>query len=254
MSHFIISAPSYQECRQKSSQALSYFWGKALQIYTYEYTEGRGLFFLSPNILERKMRKGIEIECEIDEYGRESWFMADSTVLALLDRLLQVRDLVARYCGSQAHINDYSCTSPLYDRFRESGIHFPFEHFMMFDAALWKGSFCSYDMLNITIGKAQIWAMGMIMALHCLAKYDGASTVELPHVSCAHLTRAAAAFHHQKELDRRIHAVWVKPSEYVPDLDEEPNSSPEASPLPTPPASEAASDSVVEVEDMTEWF
>ncbi|KAF8595116.1 hypothetical protein BDV93DRAFT_515260 [Ceratobasidium sp. AG-I] len=136
----------------------------------------------------------------------------------------------------------------------KSGIHFPFEHFMMFDSALWKGSFCSYDMLNITVGKVQIWAMGMIMALHCLAKYNGASTVELPHVSCAHLHRAATAFHLRKEHDEHVEAFWVKPTEDAPELDEEPTSSPEASPLPTPPASEAASDSAVEVEDISEWF
>lgn len=183
--------------------ALSKYYGKIFPAYHKVLEKGDGLFYAAPNILERKFRDGIEMFIERDENGEEVAYLANSTVSALLDALEQVRDVVGRFCGTMEHIANYSCTSPLYKRFGETGIVYPPEILHMWDTAFWKSYFTPHD-LSVAITKVQIWAMWMTMALHCLGMYEGSKNPYLlPPIPCGHLHLAEKVWKEDQEEAKR---------------------------------------------------
>ncbi len=99
---------------------------------------GEGLFFASPSILERKFRDEVEIysgQGALDDCPK--WYLSTTSVCALLDALLQVRDAVGRVCGTleeaSGHLHEYDPGfSPLYRVFRENGIFYPMEPWGLF--------------------------------------------------------------------------------------------------------------------------
>lgn len=186
--------------RQAHAIAAAKEWGKIFPAYERQWLKDDSMFMLSPHILERKLRDGIEIFGEKVGNGREIWTLATSTSSALADALLQVRDLVGRYCGTMLYINNYGYWSDLYSEFRNAGIDYPAEPILCFDFKYWTSPFGSYDDLNKAITKAQVWGMHMILVLQCFAVYQGVPrpTDILPGIACAHIERAKKAFQAQR--------------------------------------------------------
>ncbi|KAG8725925.1 hypothetical protein FRC10_007768 [Ceratobasidium sp. 414] len=162
---------------------------------------GEGLFFASPSILERKFRDEVEIfsaKLEDEDYSR--WYLTSTSVAALLDACLQVRDAVGRVCGTleeaSGHLHEYDPGfSPLYRIFRENGILYPMEPLGLFEKDSWSKGFESLEDLVHTVTAAQIWANWMMAALHLLAELLGQhSLYKLPPMSCAQVAAAHRAY------------------------------------------------------------
>ncbi|KAG9076100.1 hypothetical protein FRC06_009702, partial [Ceratobasidium sp. 370] len=162
---------------------------------------GEGLFFASTSILERKFRDGVEIwsgQVEGDDYSK--WFLSTSSVCALLDALLQVRDAVGHVCGTLeeaiGHLHEYDPGfSPLYRVFRETGIFYPMEPLGLFEKEFWSKGFESLDELVHAVVAAQIWANWMMAALHILADMQGQYPLEeLPPFPCSQVAAARRSY------------------------------------------------------------
>lgn len=200
---------------------LSLHYGKCFSAYGKTLLGATdGLFYHSPNILERKFRNGIEYYQVIHTDGWEEFRLTHTSVMALIDGLEQVRDVVGRYCDSMAHIEDYSPWSPLYNRFRESSVAYPLEPLHTFEPNWWSGSFSSETELQQAITKVQVWAMWMIAALHCLALYDGKDNLELPPLSCAHLAAAQHAWHEEELRAGRVQELQIEGLKSPPPSDD----------------------------------
>src|SRR5689334_3177018 len=87
---------------------------------------GEGLAFQSPYVLERRIRQNIELHQERGEQ-KPYWQLSHSTVGAICDSVLQVRNVVARYCHTESHLEDTCPSSALYQSFRANNIAFPRE-------------------------------------------------------------------------------------------------------------------------------
>ncbi|KAG9080321.1 hypothetical protein FRC06_006785 [Ceratobasidium sp. 370] len=128
---------------------------------------GEGMFFASTSILERKFRDGVEIwsgQVEGDDYSK--WFLSTSSVCALLDALLQVRDAVGRVCGTLDEASGH--------------LHEGFD---------------SLDELVKVVTAAQIWANWMMAALHVLAEMQGQYPLEeLPPRPCSQVAAARRSY------------------------------------------------------------
>ena len=185
---------SYNQLHLAQAVLDSYEFSKVFTIYASEMCRGEGTFFGSPCILERKFRDGIEV---IEKDG--IWYLTSTTISALVDALMQVRDLVGNVCGtledSVGHKDEYLFLDPLYSHFKEAGIMYPIEPEGIFETKHWEQPFASYDQMADQVVFAQIWAIGMMAALHALIKAQSKSHLEiLPPFPCTHYNRAIAAF------------------------------------------------------------
>ncbi|KAF8594099.1 hypothetical protein BDV93DRAFT_565796 [Ceratobasidium sp. AG-I] len=189
---------AYQAYTLKSAQAVmeSVDFSKFFTVYTSEMRQGEGLFFASPSILERKFRDGVELyKVKPENSDKDEWCITSSAANALVDALLQVRDVVGNHCGTLAestgHPAEYTVDDPLYRRFREIGLLYPLEPAGIFEIKTWEKGFPTLPDLVQKVVCAQIWAMWMIAVLHCLAKADDLDHMDiLPPFPCAHFARA----------------------------------------------------------------
>ena len=169
-------------------------FSKFFTVYSSQMRQGEGLFFASPSILERKFRDGVEIyKAKVDD--QDEWFVTSVTANALVDALLQVRDVVGNHCGtlteSTGHPDKFTVSDPLYRRFREVGLLYPLEPAGIFEVKTWEKGFPTLPDLVQKVVCAQIWAMWMMAVLHCLAKAEDLEHMDvLPPFPCAHFAHA----------------------------------------------------------------
>lgn len=184
--------------------------------------QGEGLFFAGPNILERKFRDSIEI---YKDDGSNEWFLTSSTICALTDALLQVRDAIGRYCGtlseSKSSSGEYTNSDPLYRRFREMGLTWPMEPAGICSATAWGRAFDTLPDLLGKVSQAQVWGTWMICVLHTLAKAEGRCcpvhfSFELPPFPAAPLARAMFAYREWREAN--IGGYATLEDDYTPQI------------------------------------
>lgn len=143
---------------------------------------------LSPHILERIFREGIEYNVfrsasiKGPAYGPqmdELWQIEPWAASALADACLQVRYVVADYCGKMEYLhNSFGPFSLIYTRFMEAGIKYPPEPHCIFNQGDYVNLYGSFEDMIHQVHKAQLWGMWMIISLHCLALYDGKTPAE----------------------------------------------------------------------------
>jgi hypothetical protein len=179
-------------------------YANILQAYGPYYCGQDSGFFMSPSILERKFRVGVEVYT-VEQDGGMFWYLATSTIHSLVDAMLQVRDLVGNFCHTMEHIDNYDPGSPLYGALQEARITYPAEPSRVnpyyrpgtpFQTEFWEPNFSSKEELDCMVAHCQLWAMGMIVALHCLSLYNGRCAhcipMDLPPWPCGHMKVARA--------------------------------------------------------------
>ncbi|KAB5587698.1 hypothetical protein CTheo_8860 [Ceratobasidium theobromae] len=172
---------------------------------------------LSPNILERIFRPNLEYEVlhhywhaeDEEPLVQETYRIKSWAVSALVDACLQVRDVVADYCGTSQHKDSYGPFSLLYQKFIYAGIKYPREPTYIFDEMYFQDEYDTLDRLVNHVHSAQLWGIFMITALHCLALYDGLPPCELrsqlPDLPMSQLVLARNASF-AKQL--KVHSDW----------------------------------------------
>src|SRR6266516_6087609 len=135
--------------------------------------KGEGLAYQSPSILERSLRPNIEIFLERADDKCYHAF-ATPVACAIVDALLQVHDVVGHICKTEEHLYDTTQTSDLYRPLRDNRISFPNEPYgAMFQRSFWECRFTTLTSLQNHWVQVQQWALGMVVALHCLSLYNG---------------------------------------------------------------------------------
>ena len=135
--------------------------------------KGEGLAYQSPSILERSLRPNIEIFLERAD-DKCYYAFATPVASAIVDALLQVRDVIGHVCKTEEHLYDTTQTSDLYRPLRDHRICFPNEPYAaIFRRSFWERRFITLTSLQNHWVQIQQWAMGMVVALHCLHLFNG---------------------------------------------------------------------------------
>ena len=173
---------------------------------------GQGLVFQSPSVLERRLRQGIELHQERGDV-KPYWLISNATIGGICDALLQTHDVVARFCHTEAHLEDYRANSTLYEILDQAGItYMPEPYQLMFRKSFWDWHYDTTFQFYGLFTKCQQWSLSMIVALHCLAMFQGHSPREcielLPSFPYALLAYGETFFTFLPSVERRrFHAL-----------------------------------------------
>jgi hypothetical protein len=219
-----------------------------MQCYSPVHQREETFAHFSPNILECIFREGTEYQYHHSHFGNgsairpvdsEMYQMEYWAASALADACLQVCSLIASYCNKTAYLDTYGPFSLIYTRFFEAGIKYPPEPHDIFHYSEYLVVHNSLEGLLDHIHRAQLWALWMITALHCLALYDGLTVAEtcrqLPNLPVAQLELAKIALKEKEHGDHTY--LW---NSHHGALNHGQVSSPECSPSPfflAPPVS-----------------
>ena len=199
------------EAQFLSSLLCRFFWA-----YTPVFQESSSHRFLSACMLERAFRLGFEYFCKDSGDSAPVFLINVHVADHFVESLTQIRYLIAEFTNSHNQLWTLGPFSGIYEDFSAAQIWYPMEPDGIFQLDHWLRPFASAEELLDSVRRAQLWAIGLQAALHCLAAYEGWTPEDcrlyLPAFPIAHVEWA---FHAYIEQERCNNPLLAAPTEYI---------------------------------------